>query len=59
MTVARYTIKDVAERIGVTPQAITLAEREGRIPLARRDELGARIYDQHDLERIEALMGRR
>jgi class 3 adenylate cyclase len=54
-----YTVNDVAKRIGVSSDAIVLAEKEGRIPAARRDELGARIYDANDMERIEGLMRRR
>lgn len=47
-----YTIKEVADRLGVHSHAITLAEKGGRIPPARRDEANARWYDENDLERL-------
>jgi DNA-binding transcriptional MerR regulator len=61
MTVALrfYTINDVADYVGVHSHAIVLAEKERRVPVARRDELGARIYTEQDRDRIGTLMGRR
>jgi DNA-binding transcriptional MerR regulator len=52
------TISAAAKFVGVHTHAITLAEKEGRIPAALRDELGHRIYDGNDLERLKLLMGR-
>lgn len=54
-----YVIKEVADYVGVTPEAIALAEKQRRIPVARRDELGHRIYSEEDRERIAYLLGRR
>ncbi len=61
MTVANklYTVKDVADYVGVTTHAVILAEKEGRIPPAMRDEIGHRVYTAQDRERVGALMGRR
>ena len=53
-----FTVKQVADHVGVHTHSIILAEKEGRIPAARRDELGHRFYDSHDLERIASLMDR-
>jgi len=54
-----YTIHDVAAYISVTKQSLIDAEKEGRIPVPRRDELGARVYDESERDRVAALMGRR
>lgn len=54
-----YTVKDVADYVGVHVNTIMLAEKEGRLPAARRDELGHRFYDEHDRERISVMIGRR
>ena len=53
-----YSVNEVADRVGVHSHAIALAEKEGRIPAARRDEAGARWYDEHDLERLRAVFER-
>jgi DNA-binding transcriptional MerR regulator len=53
-----YTINDVAKHVGVHSHAIALAEKEGRIAAARRDEAGARWYDEYDLERLRTIFVR-
>jgi DNA-binding transcriptional MerR regulator len=53
-----YTLGEVARHVGVHSHTIALAEKEGRLPAARRDELGHRIYDDRDLERLRVLMAR-
>jgi hypothetical protein len=41
-------IGEAARRLGVTPQHIRTLERQGRIPLARRDFIG-RTYSESDI----------
>ena len=53
-----FTIKEAADRVGVYPFSIVRAERAGRIPPARRDEVGHRVYDDHDVEVLRGAFGR-
>jgi DNA-binding transcriptional MerR regulator len=46
-----YRVGDVARRLGCSPAAIRLWEREG-IVTPRRSPKGHRIYDEDDLERL-------
>lgn len=53
-----FSTADVARAVGCTAQAIKIAEAMGRIPEARRDEVGHRLYTAADLERARAAMQR-
>lgn len=46
------SIGEVAAEVGRSPEALRTAEREGRIPPARRDEGGARYYTRDDVNAI-------
>jgi DNA-binding transcriptional MerR regulator len=48
---AYYRVGDIARRLGCSPAAIRLWEREG-IVTPRRSPKGHRIYDEEDLERL-------
>src|SRR5258708_14587907 len=48
---AHYRVGDIAERLGCSPAAIRLWEREG-IVTPRRSPKGHRLYDESDLERL-------
>jgi hypothetical protein len=47
-------IGEVARRLGVTPQHLRILEREGRIPLARRDFNG-RVYTEFDIALLRSM----
>jgi DNA-binding transcriptional MerR regulator len=47
-----YTIKQVAEKIDLTPYTLRYYEKEGLLPFVRRNERGNRIFDDKDLEWI-------
>lgn len=49
-----FHIGEAAHRLGVTPKHLRVLEREGRIPLARRD-LNGRIYSDFDLALLKSL----
>ena len=51
MNEAYYRVGDVARRLGCSPAAVRLWEREG-IVTPRRSPKGHRIYDEEDLERL-------
>lgn len=53
-----YSLNEAAEFVGVVEKTIRLAEVDGRLPKPRRDELGHRMYDGVDLERMRAALGR-
>jgi hypothetical protein len=50
----RY-ISQSAAALGVTPSYLRLLEREGKIPKARRDEFGRRVYDAFDIRILKSL----
>lgn len=50
-----YTLAEAAQRIGRSDRTLMRAEADGRLPAARRDELGHRIYIDHDVERMKLL----
>lgn len=51
---AEVRISEAARRLGVTAIYLRLLERQGRIPLARRDPAG-RLYSETDLALLRAL----
>ena len=52
-------IHDAAKLVKCSPEALRLWERQGRIPPARRDEMGRRVYRIEEVERISELRNRR
>ena len=52
----RYTISEVAERVGVTSKTIIRWEKAGKITKPKRDWKGWRVYMSDDLEAIERLV---
>lgn len=54
-----FRLGEVARLLNVTPQAIAMAEREGRIPRIAREVGGDdRLFFPEDLARIRALFQR-
>ena len=47
-----FTIREVAERLGVHPRTVQYYEREG-IVTSRRDRTGVRIFIQADIDRLK------
>ncbi|MCI1987481.1 MAG: MerR family transcriptional regulator [Lactobacillus sp.] len=47
------TISEVAQKVGVTPNALRYYEEVGALPQIARDENGFRHYYPHDIERAE------
>jgi DNA-binding transcriptional MerR regulator len=48
-----YSIKEVAEKFGITPYTLRYYEKEGLIPSVQRAENGHRLYNGTDLEWIQ------
>jgi len=48
-------IARAAETLGVTPGYLRLLEKQGRIPPARRDRFGDRIYGPFDLALLKSI----
>ncbi len=48
-------VSDAAKRLGVTAQHLRVLERHERIPAARRDSFGDRIYSEFDLALLKSL----
>lgn len=53
----RFTISDVAERVGLNPWTLRRLESLGRIPMPSRDPVsGVRIYSEHDVETLRTAL---
>ena len=52
----KYTITEVAEKIGVTSKTLIRWEKAGKIRRPKRDWKGWRVYLQEDLEDLERLV---
>lgn len=52
----RYTITEVADKIGVTTKTIIRWEKAGKIKRPKRDWKGWRVYLQEDLDALERLV---
>lgn len=50
------TVSEAARQIGRSERWLREAERKGRIPEARRDLNGWRVYTEDDIERLRALL---
>jgi DNA-binding transcriptional MerR regulator len=48
-------IGEGARSLGVSPKHLKVLERTGRIPPARRDQFGDRVYTELDLALLRAL----
>jgi len=49
-------VSEVARELGRSERWLREAERKGKIPTARRDLNGWRVYTEDDLERLKALL---
>lgn len=54
MDSVQFHISEAARRLSVTPKHLRVLEREGRIPLARRDFNG-RIYSEFDIALLKSM----
>jgi DNA-binding transcriptional MerR regulator len=45
-------ISDLARQVGMTPSMVRYYEEIGLLPLAARNEIGYRVYNQTDVERL-------
>lgn len=50
-----YTIKQLADMVGVTPKALRVYEQKALLRPARRSDKGYRLYDDTNLERLEKI----
>lgn len=48
-----YTIKQVAERMQLTPSTLRFYDKEGLMPLLKRSDSGIRKYSETDLSWLE------
>ena len=53
MSNGKFTITEVADRIGVTTKTIVRWEKSKKVSQAKRDWRGWRIYDKNDLKRLK------
>lgn len=51
-----YTLAEAADELGCHVMRLRRAEARGLIPRPRRDELGHRVYDENDLNRLRKMI---
>jgi len=54
-----YTITDAAIKIGVDPKTIKRWEEAGKVPRAKRDYRGWRVYTSADIDKLLSFRKRR
>ena len=57
MREASYRPLEAAQMLGITKDSLLTYEREGKIPVSRRDEKGNRFYTNEDVEEIRSVIG--
>jgi len=50
---SRFTITEVAEKLGVSPKTVARWEKVGKIKRSKRDWRGWRIYSEEDIVHIQ------
>lgn len=50
-----YTIKQVAQTVGISANALRYYEKEGLLPAIQRDVNGVRQYTDHDVDRAKMI----
>jgi len=50
---SRFTITEVAEKLGVSPKTVARWEKVGKIRKPKRDWRGWRVYDETDVDQIK------
>lgn len=53
MSNGKFTITEVADKIGVTTKTIVRWEKSKKVGQAKRDWRGWRVYDKNDLKRLK------
>jgi len=51
-----FTVSETARELGRSERWLRVAEAKGKIPKARRDLNGWRVYTQKDVERLRKLV---
>jgi DNA-binding transcriptional MerR regulator len=51
-----HTINDLAKRLKISAKTLKKWEQEKKIPEARRNPFGWRLYTEHEMTRIEKLV---
>ena len=50
---SRFTITEVAEKLGVSSKTLARWEKVGKIPKPKRDWRGWRVYNEEDVDQIK------
>jgi len=54
-----YTMKEISEKMGITPYTLRFYEKEGVLPIADRDANGVRMFNEHYIDCIETVQALR
>lgn len=52
----RFSISEIAEKLGITTKTITRWEKAGKVKRAKRDWRGWRVYSSTELEEMKNLI---
>lgn len=47
-----YTVKDVAERTGISPHTLRFYDREGLLPFVKKSPSGTRLFSEEDFDSL-------
>ncbi|HUU63668.1 MAG TPA: MerR family transcriptional regulator [Dehalococcoidia bacterium] len=50
------TVSKAARQVGCSERWLRQAEKQGKIPTARRDLNGWRVYTEEDIEKLKSLL---
>ena len=52
----RYCVAEIARKLGYSESFIREAEKRGKLPKAKRDINGWRVYTQDDINKLKSLL---
>lgn len=53
------SMKEISEKMGITPYTLRFYEKEGVLPIAERNAMGVRIFSEHYIDCIETVQALR
>lgn len=51
----RYTVGEMAKRLGVAPSTLRYYDKEGLLPFVKRTDGGARVFEEEDYEWLQVI----
>lgn len=54
-----YSMKEISQKMGITPYTLRFYEKEGVLPIVDRDANGVRMFSEHYIDCIETVQALR